>query len=213
MKRFTTLGIIGVSLLGISGAALASEPADSPFNPPTQPTLSGTILGVDAPLTFLEKESLVSLAKAEADRLATERRTEVEQAYQEHLVSNQVLVETTVGDLLDRVGKTPYIFGAATPNGWDCSGLVVWAYSQLGIDLPHSASKQADFGRPVDSPEVGDVVLFGNSSGIFHSAIYVGDNKVVHAGFKEGRYTEVISLDSPSFEGTEISFRHFIDLP
>jgi cell wall-associated NlpC family hydrolase len=61
--------------------------------------------------------------------------------------------------------------------------MVRWAYEQLGKELPHSATKQAYEGKRVRTPKVGDIVAFGwkGSSGFYHSAIYIGNGKVVNA--------------------------------
>jgi len=76
------------------------------------------------------------------------------------------------------VGKTPYVFSGASPRAWDCSGLVLWTYAQLGIELPHSASAQLSAGKHVNDPRPGDIVVWG---GGYHSGIYIGDGKVVNA--------------------------------
>jgi hypothetical protein len=76
------------------------------------------------------------------------------------------------------VGKTPYVFAGASPRAWDCSGLVLWTYAQLGISLPHSASAQLSAGKRVKHPRPGDIVVWG---GGYHSGIYLGDGKVINA--------------------------------
>jgi cell wall-associated NlpC family hydrolase len=81
---------------------------------------------------------------------------------------------------LTRVGS-PYSWGAAGPNAFDCSGLVMWAFQQAGISLPHSSQALARGGRPVDISEMqpGDVVNYYSDAS--HSAIYIGDGMMVHA--------------------------------
>lgn len=113
-----------------------------------------------------------------------------------------------VKQLKKRVGKTWYVFSGSTPRGWDCSGLTRWAYAQIGIDIPHSANKQARLGVKVPSPSIGDLVLFGypGSNTFFHASIYIGNGKVIHAGFKRGQTTSVLDLDSASVKNTKIRF-------
>lgn len=89
------------------------------------------------------------------------------------------------------VGKTPYVFSGASPSGWDCSGLVMWTYSQLGIELPHSASAQLSSGKHVKDPQAGDIVVWG---GGYHSGIYLGNGKVVNA-LNPTRDTNIVSVD------------------
>jgi len=117
-------------------------------------------------------------------------------------------INSVVKKLKKRIGKTWYVFSGSTPAGWDCSGLTRWAYGELGVDIPHSANKQARLGHRVKTPQVGDLVLFGyHSSNIFfHASIYIGNGKVIHAGFKKGQTTSVLDLQSASVKNTKIRF-------
>ena len=135
-------------------------------------------------------------------------------AYEKHIADSQRLLEA-VEKTKSYVGKTWYVFSGSTPQGWDCSGLVRWAYLEAGIEIPHSATKQGFLGISVDTPQVGDIVAFTwkNQKNAYHSGIYIGDGKIIHAGFKKGTRTSIISLDSPSFETSDIHFRRLITLP
>ena len=110
--------------------------------------------------------------------------------------------------LKKRIGKTWYVFSGSTPNGWDCSGMTRWAYAQIGIDIPHSANKQALSGVKVSAPAIGDLVLFGykGTNTYFHASIYIGNGKVIHAGFKKGQTTSVLDLGSASVKNTKMRF-------
>jgi cell wall-associated NlpC family hydrolase len=75
----------------------------------------------------------------------------------------------------------PYRWGGASPRaGFDCSGLVQYVYSRLGIELPHYAAGQYGRGRRVSrgSLRAGDLVFF---SGLGHVGIYAGGGKFIHA--------------------------------
>jgi|GEM_PF-468951 len=78
-----------------------------------------------------------------------------------------------------RIGDA-YSYGSAGPDAFDCSGLVQWSYRQAGVDLPRTSYGQLDSGTPVSLNELkeGDMVSFYGGG---HSAIYIGDGKVVHA--------------------------------
>jgi cell wall-associated NlpC family hydrolase len=122
--------------------------------------------------------------------------------------SKKEQLNTVTAQLNSRVGKTWYVFSGSTPSGWDCSGLVVWFYEQLGIEVPHSANKQGNIGHQVQTPLVGDIVVWSykGSSSYYHASIYIGNGKVIHAGFRPGTSTEVISLDDPSFKHSDATF-------
>jgi cell wall-associated NlpC family hydrolase len=81
---------------------------------------------------------------------------------------------------LSRVGS-PYSWGAAGPNAFDCSGLIMWAFQQTGRSLPHSSQALAKGGQPVAQPDLqpGDIVTF--YSDVSHAGIYIGDGMMVHA--------------------------------
>jgi cell wall-associated NlpC family hydrolase len=103
-------------------------------------------------------------------------------------VRNYAKMTLLVRYLKSRVGRTSYVFSGDTTRGWDCSGMVRWTYKQLGIILPHSANKQGHLGSRVSNPNVGDIVVFAynGSTNFYHSAIYIGNNKVINANFGSG---------------------------
>ena len=80
-----------------------------------------------------------------------------------------------------QVGE-PYVFGAAGPSSWDCSGLTMMAWRAAGVSLPHSAREQYNVvGHKVSKAELqpGDLVMF--YGGMHHVGIYAGNGLVVHA--------------------------------
>ncbi|HVV59132.1 MAG TPA: NlpC/P60 family protein [Gaiellaceae bacterium] len=84
-----------------------------------------------------------------------------------------------VAAAMSQIGK-PYVWAAAGPDSYDCSGLTSWAYAQVGVSLPHSSYDQWNYGVPVskDQLEPGDLVFF---DGLGHVGIYVGGGAFVHA--------------------------------
>jgi cell wall-associated NlpC family hydrolase len=74
----------------------------------------------------------------------------------------------------------PYVFGGGTPAGFDCSGLVMYVFAQLGVQLPHYAAAQYGFGVPVPRADLQPVdLVFFDALG--HVGIYIGGNQFVHA--------------------------------
>jgi cell wall-associated NlpC family hydrolase len=137
---------------------------------------------------------------------------EKQTAHKKQLISNKAKLKKIVKSLKNRVGKTPYVFAGSSIYGWDCSGMVRWAYLKLGVELEHSATKQAHAGKRVKTPKVGDIVAFGwkGSSGFYHSAIYIGNGKVVNAnrGFG-GTHIQDIS----DFGTNRIVYVRIVDTP
>jgi cell wall-associated NlpC family hydrolase len=89
----------------------------------------------------------------------------------------------------------PYVWGAAGPDAFDCSGLVQYAYAAAGISLPHSSRMQSTMGAPVsrDALQPGDLVFF--YSPVSHVGIYIGDGQMVHAS-TSGVPVKTASVDS-----------------
>ena len=75
---------------------------------------------------------------------------------------------------------SPYVWGATGPNAFDCSGLVMWAYNQVGVGLPRTSESQAGAGYAVsvDDLRPGDIIIY-NGGG--HAALYAGDGNIIHA--------------------------------
>ncbi|TDD82931.1 NlpC/P60 family protein [Actinomadura rubrisoli] len=81
---------------------------------------------------------------------------------------------------MTKIGR-PYVWGAAGPTTFDCSGLTMWAYKQVGINLPHYTGSQWNAGTHISEGQLqpGDLVFF--HSDLHHMGMYVGDGKMLHA--------------------------------
>jgi cell wall-associated NlpC family hydrolase len=86
----------------------------------------------------------------------------------------------------------PYVWGGASPGGFDCSGLVMWAYAQVGVSLPHSSYAQWGYGVPVsaDQLEPGDLVFF---DGLGHVGLYIGGGQFIEAPHT-GAFVQISNL-------------------
>jgi cell wall-associated NlpC family hydrolase len=75
---------------------------------------------------------------------------------------------------------TPYVWGGASPAGFDCSGFVMYVFAQVGVSLPHSSYAQYGYGSAVSRGDLqpGDLVFF---DGLGHVGIYVGGGSFIHA--------------------------------
>ena len=94
---------------------------------------------------------------------------------------------------------TPYVYGGASPKGFDCSGLVYYVYGQYGYSLQRGAGSQyRTDGKHVDKDELqpGDLVFFSdNVDPIGHVGMYIGDGQFIHASTGKGQVI-ITDLDS-----------------
>jgi len=106
---------------------------------------------------------------------------------------------TQVVNTAYRMLGTPYRYGGSTPDGFDCSGLVLFSYQQAGLEVPRTAFDQYLRSTPVTDNRIepGDVLFFTlRSHAISHVGIYVGDGKFIHAPAL-GRCVTESRLDEP----------------
>ena len=104
---------------------------------------------------------------------------------------------------------TPYVRGGRNPGGFDCSGLVQWAYKREGISLPRTAREQSQVGTrimDVEAMRAGDIVAFRHPRRGYHTGIYVGDGKFIHSPHRRAR-VKISSLDDPYFRTTFLGAR------
>ena len=112
-----------------------------------------------------------------------------------------------VGVALSQLG-TPYVWAGSAPGGFDCSGLVMWAYGQVGVSLPHSSYAQYGYGVPVsrDQLQPGDLVFF---DGLGHVGIYIGGGQFVHAPHT-GDVVKISSLDEAWYASAYVGARRIL---
>lgn len=95
----------------------------------------------------------------------------------------------------------PYRYGGATTAGFDCSGLVVFAYSTVGVRLPRTTGDLWRQLSPVASHDlrVGDVLFFDIEGKVSHVGLYLGDERFVHAP-SSGKEVTIASLAGGYYE-------------
>jgi cell wall-associated NlpC family hydrolase len=100
----------------------------------------------------------------------------------------------------------PYRWGGESPEtGFDCSGLVRWAYGRIGVELPHNSYALYQVGRsvPRNRMEPGDVLFF---EGLGHVGLYLGRGRMVHAP-QTGRDVEIVRLGATNYGSRLIGAR------
>ena len=107
-----------------------------------------------------------------------------------------------VGIAMQYLG-TPYVWGGASPGGFDCSGFVMYVYAQVGVSVPHNAAMQYNtVGTYVsrDQLEPGDLVFF---DGLGHVGIYIGGGQFIHSPHT-GDVVKISSLDDSWYAATYV---------
>ena len=107
---------------------------------------------------------------------------------------HQPLLDIAVAQL-----GTPYRYGGSTPRGFDCSGLVYYAYHRLGIRVPRSTLAQYQHAQPValKNLQPGDLIFFKRIfRSVSHVGIYAGNGRFIHAPSR-GRVVSYDSLNDP----------------
>jgi len=109
----------------------------------------------------------------------------------------QVVAELAMGMI-----GTPYRYGGADPRqGFDCSGLVFYAYNEAGHEVPRTSRDQFRAARKISLRDAGagDIMFFQDEAKLSHVGIYVGDGLFVHAPAKD-RVVTVASIDTPYYQ-------------
>lgn len=155
------------------------------------------------------EELLDSLEAEERARLEAARRAAAQSASRSASrpalrdVARDVAVSGRAGAAVDfalaQVGDA-YVYGAAGPDAWDCSGLTMQAWAAAGVSLPHSSSMQYSSGTrvAVSDMQPGDLVFY--YSPISHVGLYIGNGQLVHAA-NPSRPVHVVPVDSMPITG------------
>lgn len=125
-------------------------------------------------------------------------------SYGRSIQTKPVEPQTAVTLLAKEYLGAPYLYGGATPAGFDCSGYIMFLFQRCGKDLPRSADKQATIGIPVNISKLqpGDLVFFSAKTGcsaISHVGLYIGNRKFIHASYTAKKII-ISNLDEPYWQ-------------
>jgi cell wall-associated NlpC family hydrolase len=162
-----------------------------------QTKLNREVTQAKAALQRAEK-ILKSLKKEDRERLAAAEAARENKILQESKkYANSYRGDNSRGSIalkyaLQQVGDV-YVWAAAGPTRWDCSGLTMRAFQKAGVSLPHSSRIQVRYGKSISygSLKPGDLVFFGKP--ISHVSIYMGGGKMVQAP-RPGKRVEVVAM-------------------
>ena len=202
------IGIVAATVLATTGCV----------TPPAEEVLGAQFVRAEMNVVGGDEAILAHYTKADVTTTNDDPLSPTslaEQKRQEKIIEtlnkNTIQMSKMLDALTAREGKTWYVFSGATPRGWDCSGLVLWAYEQMGIELPHRASKQALAGTPTTDPQPGDIVIFTypGSKSAYHVGIYLGEGKMIHAP-RPGMITTIEGVEKFA-NGSKVTYTHLVD--
>jgi cell wall-associated NlpC family hydrolase len=153
-------------------------------------------------------------AKTLLEKQILERQTLLEKQakHAKLLEDNQQRIQKMLDLVKKTVGRTWYVFSGDTPAGWDCSGLTSWAYSQIGVTLPHRATLQAYEGTVTTDPKPGDLVVFTYKGykDAYHVGIYLSPDVMIDAP-RPGYLTTIESISKMAHTHSIVTYRNILE--
>lgn len=124
-----------------------------------------------------------------------------------------VKAEKVMQSAYSQIGSKYRLGGASPQKGFDCSGLIYWAYSRNGVKVPRITTDQAKTGTSVSkyNAHAGDIVVFRTASSPrgLHTGIYAGDNSFIHSPGK-GKRVRMDKIDDTYWKNKLVSVRRVI---
>ncbi|MDA3936966.1 MAG: NlpC/P60 family protein [Actinomycetota bacterium] len=157
---------------------------------------SSMLAGIESEIASLEAAEAARVAAAAAASVSRSTSSRSSKTYPAPTNAPR----SEVVNIAKKYLGAPYKWGASGPNSFDCSGLTMFVYSQVGVSLPHSSRSQIRVGQRVNRADLqpGDLVFFG--SPIHHVGIYVGNNQYIHAP-RTGDVVKISSMSRSDYAG------------
>jgi peptidoglycan DL-endopeptidase CwlO len=181
----------------------------------TQQRLYTSIKGEIAKLVAQQRARQLQLERQAQQRLASYQQQQaadpslgVSGATPDGYVAPPTQYSGVVGIAMQYLG-VPYVWGGASPSGFDCSGLVMYVYAQVGVSLPHYTGAQWNMGVPVSRGDLepGDLVFF---DGLGHVGLYIGGNEFIDAP-QTGEVVRIESLSDPWYAANYDGARRIVN--
>ncbi|GAA4889006.1 C40 family peptidase [Actinomycetospora straminea] len=172
----------------LASAALAVAPAAPAVSPGhSSDAATSSVLPVVSPAAAaapsIKHDSPTSRAAAnsqETERQSARSSESSESREQASSSAGSSAAQQAISSARAQLG-VPYVWGGTTPDGFDCSGLIQFAYEKAGVELPRTSRAQAQEGQEVsvDSMRPGDLIFFNEP--VSHAGIYIGGGKMIEA--------------------------------
>ena len=189
---------VGEKLIVNANVPVVSTPTPQPTPTPVNPPSLNPILQSQYKKTYMvtKGDTLTAIAKlfntsvSSLEKINNLPRGNI-YVGQKIIISGQNNVKefntTNVINSAKKYIGVPYLWGGTTPKGFDCSGLVQYAFNENGVSLTRTTFTQWDNGIPVTTPSYGDLVFFQTDGpGPTHVGIYMGNNQFIEAGTSTG---------------------------
>ena len=128
-----------------------------------------------------DKASLKNKNDKKAVAVAAKDKTKPSDKNRETAASGTSSARTTLLNHGKKFIGTPYVWGGASPKGFDCSGLVHYLYQKQGVSIPRNSREQFSRLPVASNPQPGDLVFFRRNGTINHVGLYLGGGKMLHA--------------------------------
>lgn len=185
-RKITIITLLTLALSILSTVFTAPEALGTTEEPlSSSPVIQGPVaiefparISVTHPIPYKPEIALGEVKSASA-KIVTRNETVAKFKGVQARAELQLVIDFALAQIGD-----PYVWGGNGPNGWDCSGLMVGAYKQIGVNLPRTSRAQYGTGTPVayGQWQPGDLLFYGSSAGsIHHVVMYIGDGQIVHA--------------------------------
>lgn len=205
LGRRVTLTVIFTIALSILSTVFCAPEASTEEPLSTKPVVLGP------PISHLPAQEIGSTAMATVPTPQPQKivTPEVNSATAEIVTRRKVIVEhfqeerrtahanPVIDFAMAQLGDS-YLWGGNGPDRWDCSGLLVGAFRQVGVNLPRTSRAMFTVGTPVEYGQwqPGDLLFYGSSAGsIHHVVMFIGDGQIIHAP-KSGDVVRVAAAPS-----------------
>ena len=175
--RIHVLSVGGPNYIGSTDSTAQKAKFNELYGPNSKSNLP-------TPILQNKQEVEAELQKAKADKKTAATGKKAPALFKKHETAAASGKGNPRSTLLNHGKKfigTPYVWGGASPKGFDCSGLVHYLYQKQGVSIPRNSREQFSRLPVASNPQPGDLVFFRRNGVINHVGLYLGGGKMLHA--------------------------------